>query len=310
MSNSFRTIDEYIGSFDADSQNFLKELRRIIREVVPKETAETISYQMPTYKYHGNIIHFARYKNHVGLYPGSGAIEAFSERLKSFKTSKGSIHLSLDSPLPQKLIQDIVHFNVALLKDKNEPKWDTYRSNWEACYEFMAQIIVKTELTSAFKWGTEVYTYEGKNIISWGGFKNFFSIWFYNGVFLEDPDKVLINASEGKTKSLRQWRFTSVQEMDETKILAYISESIQAVKDGKEIKVQKPKSNNPKGLLKELLVQDSLFEAAFAGLTPGRQKEYIDYIDEAKQEKTKKSRLEKIKPLILSGKGLYDKYKK
>src|SRR5690606_7299786 len=124
--------------------------------------------------------------------------------------------------------------------------------------------------------------YEGKNVISWGGFKNFFSVWFYNGVFLEDRDKVLINASEGKTKSLRQWRFTSVQEMDETKILAYISESIQAVKDGKEIKVQKPKYSNPEGLLKELLEQDPVSEAAFASLTPGRQKEYIDYIDEAK----------------------------
>ncbi len=310
MSNSFRTIDEYIDSFDIDSQSLLKELRRIIREAVPDEAMETINYQMPTYRYHGNIIHFARHKNHVGLYPGSAAIEAFAEQLASFKTSKGGIQLPLDRPLPKRLIQDLVRFNVELLKDKNEPRWDTYRSDWEACYELMAQIIVKTELTKTFKWGTEVYTYQGRNVISWGGFKNFFSIWFYNGVFLEDRDKVLVNASEGKTKSLRQWRFTSVLEMNEKKILAYIEESVQAVKDGKELTVEKPMSKAPEGLLKELLEQDPAFQAAFTNLTTGRQNEYIDYINNAKQEKTKRRRLEKIQPLILSGKGLYDKYKK
>jgi len=310
MDNRYSTIEEYISGFDSASQDLLRQLKKIIDEAVPEEAIETINYQMPTYRYNGNLIHFALGKNHLGLYPGSTAIETFADRLTSFKTSKGAIQLPLDKLLPQKLIQDIVHFNVNLLKDKNGPRWDTYRDNWADCYEFMEQIINKTTLTKSFKWGMTVYTYEGKNVMSWAGFKHFFSVWFYNGVFLEDKDKVLVSASEGKTKGLRQWRFSDVKEMDEHKILAYIEESIQIVKDGKILKAEKSILQNPTGLLKEILDTDETFKLAFERLTAGRQKEYMVYIDDAKQEKTKKSRLEKIIPLILAGQGLNDKYKK
>src|SRR5690606_17206790 len=139
-----------------------------------------------------------------------------------------------------------------------------------------------------------------KHVIGWAGFKDFFSLWFYNGVFLEDKEGVLVNASEGKTKALRQWRFTDVNQMDEKKILAYIEESIQTVKDGKEIEPQKTANPTPDGLLKLALDTDKPFRQAFDVLTPGRQREYIGYIAEAKQEKTKKTRLAKIRPLVLA----------
>lgn len=310
MSNKYSTIEEYISGFDNVAQGLLKQLKSILDKCVPKEATETISYQMPTYRYNGNLIHFAMNKNHLGLYPGSAAIEAFSDRLTSFKISKGAIQLPLDKPLPEELIRDVVHFNAERLKDQNNPKWDAYRSNWTDCYELMEQIVAKTELSKAFKWGTSVYTYREKNVVSWGGFKHFFSIWFYNGVFLEDRDKVLVTASEGKTKGMRQWRFSDVKEMDEKKILAYIKESIQVVKDGKEIKAERATLQNPTGLLKEALNKDKAFKEAFEKLTSGRQREYITYIEEPKQEKTKQSRLDKAIPLILGGKGLYDKYKK
>jgi len=128
-------------------------------------------------------------------------------------------------------------------------------------------------------------------------------------VFLEDKENFLINASEGKTKALRQWRFTDVNEMDRAKIEAYIQESIQTIDDGKEIKPAKTKTIPPSGLLLEALHSDEAFHDHFKALTPGKQKEYIQYIDEAKQEKTKLSRLEKIRPMIIANKGLNDKYK-
>src|SRR5690606_27827644 len=125
----------------------------------------------------------------------------------------------------------------------------------------------------------------------------------YNGVFLEDRDKVLLTASEGKTKALRQWRFTSAEEIDPKKLKAYIEEAIQTVIDGKEIKTGKTAPKKVEGILKQAFDKDKNLKAAFDKLTPGKQKEYIVHIEEAKQEKTKLARLEKITPMILGGKG-------
>lgn len=310
MNQGFSNTDEYIQTCQQEHRPKLEELRAIIKAVAPAETKETIAYRMPTFRYNTNIFHFALFKNHIGIYPGSAAIEHFQDQLKDFKTSKGAIQIPLDSELPKKLIEDLVQFNVELFKDKKDPDWQKNSIEWSEAYELMYRVIEQTDLKKEFKWGTDVYTYNGKNVIAWGGFKNFFSLWFYNGVFLKDKEQVLVNASEGKTKALRQWRFEDVSEMDEKKILAYINESIQAIKDGKKIKPAKFEAMEASGLLKTALDADNKLSDAFNKLTPGKQKEYIIYIDEAKQEATKLSRIEKIKPLILDGKGLNDKYKR
>lgn len=306
MSTTNSLIEQYIEGFDSEKKHILKELLLIIRKVAPSETIETISYQMPTFRYNGNLIHFAAFKNHIGLYPGPDVIQHFASELQAYKTSKGAIQIPLDKPLPKKLIESIVLYNVEKLRDKKAPTWDSYREQWILAEEVMNQIIVQTSLKKEFKWGTDIYTFQGKNVVGWGGFKSFFSIWFYNGVFLEDKEKVLISASEGKTKSLRQWRFTDVKEMNEKKILAYIQESIQTIIDGKVLQPQKSEPGKPEGILKVALQNDKVFQSSFESLTPGGKKEYIEYINEAKQEVTKQNRLEKIIPLILQGKGLHD----
>lgn len=308
--NTFSTVDEYIALAPEERRPLLEKVRQIIRETVPAATKETIAYRMPTFRYNGNLIHFALFKNHLGIYPGAAAIENFSEEVREYKTSKGAIQLPLDAPLPEDLIRRIVRFNVDLLKDKQGPDWHKYHVNWKEAVEIMQGIVNRTELKKEFKWGSDVYTCQGKNVVGWGGFKDFFSVWFYNGVFLEDKEKVLITASEGKTKSLRQWRFTDVSQMDEKKLTAYVLEAIQTVKDGKEIRPEKSAPLQPTGLLNEHLHADPAFLRAFNSLTPGKQKEYIEYIEEAKQEKTRLARLEKIKPMVSEGKGLHDKYKR
>lgn len=103
--------------------------------------------------------------------------------------------------------------------------WDKV-NNWKLELETLKIIISKTELVETTKWGGPVFTLNGKNVIGILGFKNYFAIWFYKGVLLKDESKVLINAQEGITKSLRQWRFTSKNEIDETLLLTYISEAI------------------------------------------------------------------------------------
>ncbi|WP_286753189.1 MULTISPECIES: DUF1801 domain-containing protein [Sphingobacterium] len=309
MTTSIATIDEYINQFDGEKKEYLIKVRQLIAGLVPPAADETISYQMPTFRYKGNIIHFAMNKNHLGLYPGPAAIEHFITELKNFKTTKGAIQIPLDQPIPTQIITDIVNFNIDKLKDKQGPNWYQSRGNWQEAEELMQEIIQQTSLKKEFKWGSYIYTHKGKNVIGWGGFKNFFSLWFYNGVFLTDRDKHLISASEGKTKALRQWRFEDVKDMSAEKIAAYIQESIQTIDEGKELKPTKSPMKAPAGLLLEALQTDPTFAESFQALTPGKQKEYIEYIDEAKQEKTKQSRIEKIKPLVLAKKGLNDKYK-
>ena len=183
-------------------------------------------------------------------------------------------------------------------------------NRWKDELERIASIINKSPLEKTIKWGADVYTYNGKNVMSYGGFNNYFSIWFNNGVFLTDQYKVLVSAQGGKTKSLRQWRFTSMDEIDEKKILEYISEAIEVEKKGLRIAPEKFQPVPAPQLLSDALKSDKALQAAFEQLTPGKQKEYILYLQEAKQEATKITRLGRIKPMILNGTGLNDKYKK
>lgn len=309
MTDNFTTIDEYILGFDQAKQEILENVRKIIHEAVPR-AMETINYKMPTFRLNGNVIHFAMFKNHVGIYPGAETIEHFQNNLTDYKTSKGAIQLPLDKVLPKKLLREIVLYKVSLMKDQKAEEWTKYNGNWAEANEKIQQVVNETELVKEFKWGGDIYTFNKKNVLAFSGFKNHFALWFHNGVFLKDQYKVLVNANEEKTKALRQWRFNSADEIDVEKVREYVLEAIQLVKDGKEIKPQKSVPKEVDGILKETLNQNNKLFTSFKALTSGRQKEYIEYIDEAKQEKTKISRIEKIKPMILEGKGLNDKYRK
>jgi uncharacterized protein YdeI (YjbR/CyaY-like superfamily) len=180
---------------------------------------------------------------------------------------------------------------------------------WEVELEILRSIIIQTQLVATNKWGGEVYTHNNKNIIGIGGFKNFFTIWFFNGVFLKDELKVLVNANEGVTKGLRQWRFTTKDEINEKHILAYINEAIANEEKGLSIQPEK-RELFPSDFFASELKNHKSFAAAFQKLTPFKQREYIEYVDSAKQEKTKMTRLKKIKPMVLNGIGLNDKYRK
>lgn len=185
--------------------------------------------------------------------------------------------------------------------------WDK-TNNWTEELESLKCIINKTELVETTKWGTSVFTFNTKNIIGISCFKSYFGIWFFNGVFLKDEKKLLINANEENTKGLRQMRFNSIQEVDEKIILKYIKEAIENEEKGFKIKPQK-KAKILCELLDKAFKSNSNLKKAFDLFTPYKQREFMEYINEAKQEKTKLTRLEKIKPMILSNIGLHDKYR-
>ena len=117
----FTSIDEYIASFPEDTQKILEEIRATIKSAAP-EAEEKISYQMPTFFLKGNLIHFAAFKNHIGLYPTPSGTEAFKTELAAYKGGKGSIRFPIDQPIPLKLVDDIVRFRVAENLKKAEGK--------------------------------------------------------------------------------------------------------------------------------------------------------------------------------------------
>ncbi|MDX9882418.1 MAG: DUF1801 domain-containing protein [Prolixibacteraceae bacterium] len=117
----FSNIDEYIARFPEEIRAILEELRQTIRDAAP-EAEETISYQMPTFRLNGNLVHFAAYKNHIGFYPAPSGIEAFQKELSAWKWAKGSVQFPVDKPLPLKLIASIVGFRASENKKRAAAK--------------------------------------------------------------------------------------------------------------------------------------------------------------------------------------------
>jgi uncharacterized protein YdhG (YjbR/CyaY superfamily) len=111
MNNQAKNIDEYIEQFPKEIQKLLTEMRITIQKAAPK-AEEAIKYAMPTFTLHGNLVHFAAFKNHIGFYPAPQGIEEFKNELSKYKGSKGAVQFPLDTPLPLALVSKIVKFRV------------------------------------------------------------------------------------------------------------------------------------------------------------------------------------------------------
>lgn len=107
----FSTVDEYIATFPENIQSLLQTVRATIKAAAP-EAQERISYQMPAFALHGNLVYFAALKNHIGFYPTSSGIAAFKDELSGYESSKGAVRFPLGQPLPLELITKIVRFRV------------------------------------------------------------------------------------------------------------------------------------------------------------------------------------------------------
>ncbi len=180
---------------------------------------------------------------------------------------------------------------------------------WKKELERLRNTLLKTEFIETLKWGIPTYTINKKNVVSIAAFKEYVGLWFTNGSFLNDDHQKLINANEGKTKGMRQWRFNTIDEIDERLILEYAYEAIQNQKDGKEIKIDRNKPLDIPVELESILSKNKELKALFEGFTKSKQREFAEYISSAKRDITKQVRLEKIIPMILSGVGLHDKYR-
>jgi len=181
---------------------------------------------------------------------------------------------------------------------------------WEQELTHLRNLISQTELEETIKWGQPTYTIKNKNVLAIGAFKDHFGIWFFNGALLNDPNGHLHNAQEGKTKALRQLQFSSFEEIDDKVIKDFIRQAIANQKAGKEVKIDINREADIPPRLNEAFLKDEHLKSNFDELTPGRQREYAEFIATAKQDATKKRRLEKIIPMIKKSVGLNDKYQK
>lgn len=115
------TIDAYIADFPVPIRKGLEQMRTTISKAAPA-AAETLSYGIPTFTLHGNLVHFAAYKHHIGFYPAPSGITAFQKELSVYKGAKGSVQFPLDQPLPLALVKQIVQFRVKENEEKAKQK--------------------------------------------------------------------------------------------------------------------------------------------------------------------------------------------
>ena len=172
----------------------------------------------------------------------------------------------------------------------------------------LRRLLLATELEEAVKWGAPCYLLEGKIVIGLVAFKNHCALWFHHGALLRDSHNKLINAQQGQTRGLRQWRFQAEDDIDAALLQAYIEEAIANQRAGKTVAPQ-PRPLQIPDELRQALDQDGALQAAFDKLTSGRQKEYAEHVGSAKQAKTRLARLAKVTPMILAGVGLNDRYR-
>jgi uncharacterized protein YdhG (YjbR/CyaY superfamily) len=122
---NYKDIDEYIAGFPKDVQKILEKIRATIKKAAPK-AEEAISYQIPTFNFHGYLIYFAAYKNHIGVYPAPRGVEKFKKDLARYGAGKGTLRFPLDEPIPYDLITKIVEFrgkqNLEKAKEKAKGK--------------------------------------------------------------------------------------------------------------------------------------------------------------------------------------------
>ncbi|MFP9113113.1 YdeI/OmpD-associated family protein [Flavobacterium sp. RHBU_3] len=191
------------------------------------------------------------------------------------------------------------------------PKVDLFlekATKWKEEMVLLRTIVLNnSQLTEDYKWMHPCYTLNGKNVVLIHEFKEYCALLFHKGALMKDPEGVLVQITEN-VQAARQLRFTNVGRIKELKnvIKDYINEAIEIEKSGKKVALKETADFEVPEEFQSKLDADADLKRAFAALTPGRQRAYLFYFSQAKQSKTRESRIEKYIPKILDGKGMDD----
>lgn len=179
---------------------------------------------------------------------------------------------------------------------------------WSEEFNLLRDIITENKsLEEEYKWMHPCYTLDGKNIVLIHGFKEYCALLFHKGALLKDPEGILIQQTEN-VQAGRQIRFKHIAEIITLRpvIQAYIQEAVEIEKAGLKVELKKVNDYPIPEEFQQVLAQDQELNTAFYSLTPGRQKGYLFYFNQAKQSKTRQNRIEKYYQQILDGKGIDD----
>jgi uncharacterized protein YdeI (YjbR/CyaY-like superfamily) len=179
---------------------------------------------------------------------------------------------------------------------------------WEEEFRLLREIICENKsLEEDYKWMHPCYTFQGKNVVLIHGFKEYCALLFHKGALIEDSKNILIQQTEN-VQSARQIRFTTAREIIQLKsvIKDYIKQAIEIEKSGSRVEMKKAIDYPVPEEFQQALNDDKALSKAFYALTPGRQKGYLFYFNQAKQSKTRQVRIEKYYQQILAAKGLED----
>ena len=108
---AYSTVDEYIALAEPKVKKALKDIRKAIRTTAPN-AEEVISYQIPGYKYHGMLVFFAAWKDHISLYPAPWSADSLKKEMSVYEGSKGTIKFPIGEPMPLALIKKMVKYRV------------------------------------------------------------------------------------------------------------------------------------------------------------------------------------------------------
>jgi uncharacterized protein YdeI (YjbR/CyaY-like superfamily) len=197
-----------------------------------------------------------------------------------------------------------------MTNNKMNPKVDEFLSKankWQDEMEKLRMISLDCGLTEGLKWRLPCYMFQERNIVIIQDFKEYCALMFFKGFLLNDTNGILIKPGEN-SQTQRQIRFTNVRVIEEmeTILKAYIYEAIEVEKAGLEVNTEKKTELTIPEELQNKFEETPSLKTAFEALTPGRQRAYILYFSQAKQSKTRESRIEKYMQQILNGKGLND----
>jgi uncharacterized protein YdeI (YjbR/CyaY-like superfamily) len=193
---------------------------------------------------------------------------------------------------------------------KTNPKVDFYfnkAQKWQKEIKKLRTIVLDCGLSEELKWGCPCYTFQNSNIVLIHAFKEYCALLFFKGALLHDTNGILIQQTKN-VQSARQVRFNNVKDIVEMESIlkSYVHQAVEVEQSGMKVNYKKTSDFAIPEEFQKKLDKNRALKNAFDALTPGRQRAYLFYFSQAKQSKTRESRVEKYVPQILKGKGLDD----
>lgn len=242
-----KDIDDYISIHPKEVQKMLQTIRRAIAKTAPK-AEEAISYQIPTYKLNGNLVHFAAFKNHLGFYPGADGVAAFKKELSKYETSKGTIQFPFDQPLPIKLISEIVKYRVMVNEDKAKAKRKPARPKklsdaeqvekylkgsdpkWKEAITLIRKTIksADTRIAERIKWNAPSYHISEQDMVTFGPPKRDKLLLVFHHPYIVKIKSALLEG-EYKDRRLVSFPSTGAVKKNKTELTRLVKELVKGI---------------------------------------------------------------------------------